>query len=61
MRTIKLLIVASVTASTMWIAGPAAAEECNPDDGRLCCETTADPVNRISRRLVGQDVLLCTQ
>ena len=61
MRKTRVLLAGLVTAFSFAIAAPAQAEQCHPDDGRVCCETTADKVNSVSRRLIGQDVLLCTQ
>lgn len=61
MRKMRLMLVGVVAASTFLIAAPVAAEECRPDDGKVCCKTTADKVNGVSRKLTGQDVLSCTQ
>lgn len=59
------LMLATVLAVPVFVvpAGSAGAVECRPTDSPLdevrCCEKNAEKVNGVSRKLTGQDLLLC--
>jgi hypothetical protein len=60
MRRLRLVLAGVLAVSSLAIVAPAAqAQYCAPDDGVNSGCQCQDDINRISRRLTGQDLIAC--